>query len=149
MDIKITVGDVNIDIRGIVDRAENDSAFWTYAATEWHRLYKDYVPMSEGVLYNQVSISPKQIEHTAPYAHYQYEGRVYGPNIPIMEGERATGFFSQPNRAKRPTGKSLKYNQQYHPKAGPKWDKAAAPTQAPKLAQAMQSYIDQGRLKLD
>lgn len=149
MDIKITVGDVNIDIRGIVDRAENDSAFWTYAATEWHRLYKDYVPMSQGQLYTQVHFAPKEIEHYAPYAHYQYEGKVYGPNIPIMEGKRVTGYFSQPNRPKRPTGKSLQYNHDNHPKAGPKWDKAAAPTQAPKLAQAMQSYIDQGRLKLD
>lgn len=149
MKITISVGDVNIDVHGITSRAENDPAFWTFAATEWHKLYKDYVPMKEGLLYNQVNITPKQIEHTAPYAHYQYEGRVYGPNILIVEGERATGFFLQPNRRKKPTGKSLQYSKQYHPKASAKWDKAAAPTQGPKLAKTLQGYIDQGRLKLD
>lgn len=149
MKITVSVGDIKIDVQGITAKAENDPAFWKFAAAEWHRLYKDYVPMKSGVLYQMVTITAKQIEHTAPYAHYQYEGRVFGPSIPIMEGERATGFFSPPNRAKKPTGKSLKYSHEQHPKATAKWDKAAAPTQGPKLAKAMQGYIDQGRLKLD
>lgn len=149
MKITIDVGDVKVDVHGITAKAENDPAFWTFAAVEWHRQYKDYVPMKNGILYEQVNITPKQIEHTAPYAHYQYEGRVYGPNIPITEGDRTVGFFSQPNRAKKPTGKSLKYSKEQHPKATAKWDQAAAPTQLPKVAAAMQGYIDSGRLKLD
>lgn len=149
MKITITVGDINIDVHGITAKAENDPAFWTFAAKEWHKLYEPYVPMKNGVLYQRVTITPKQIEHTAPYAHYQYEGMVYGPNIPVMEGDRITGYFSQPNRAKKPTGKKLKYSHEQHPKATAKWDKAAAPTQGPKLAKAMQGYIDQGRLKFD
>lgn len=149
MKITLSVGEVNVDIHGITSKAENDPAFWTFAATEWHRLFKDYVPMNQGVLYNQISIRPKEIEHTAPYAHYQYEGKVYGPNYPIMEGGRAIGFFSQTNRAKKPTGKSLQYSKQFHPKASAKWDQAAAPTQLPKLARELQAYIDSGRLKLD
>lgn len=151
MKITITVGDININVHGITDKAENDPAFWTFAAKEWHRLYNDYVPMSPGGgnLYTMVHFAPKEIEHFAPYAHYQYEGIVYGPNIPIMEGNRATGYFSMPNRKKKPTGKRLQYDQSQHPKATAKWDKAAAPTQGPKLAKAMQEYIDQGRLKFD
>lgn len=149
MKITLSVGDIKINAAEIIGKAENDPAFWTFAAAEWHRLYKDYVPMKNGILYNQVSITPKQVEHTAPYAHYQYMGRVYGPNIPVTEGERTVGFFSPPNRAKKPTGKSLQYSHEQHPKATSEWDKAAAPTQGPKLAHSMQTYIDQGRLKLE
>lgn len=149
MKITLDVSEIKVNVQGIVEKAENDPRFWTFAATAWHKLYEPYVPFKNGILYNQVSITPKQIEHTAPYAHYQYEGQMYGPNIPIMEGKRATGYFSPPNRAKRPTGKSLKYSHEQHPKATSKWDKAAEPTQGPKLAYSMQAYIDQGRLKLE
>ena len=149
MKIAVSVGDIKINVHGITDKVLNDTGFWKYAATEWHRLYKDYVPMKNGILYNRVTITPKQIEHTAPYAHYQYEGRAYGPNYPNTEGKRAVGFFSQPNQTKKPTGKALNYIKDQHPKACAHWDKAAAPTQTPKLVQAMQLYIDSGRLKLE
>lgn len=119
--------------------------FWKYAASEWHRLYKDWVPMKSGDLYINVCIEPKKITHMAPYAHYLYEGRVYGPNIPVTEGERITGYFSMPNRKKKPTGKSLKYNQLAgHGKACARWDQAAKPTQMPLLVKSLQRYLDRG-----
>lgn len=55
-------------------RQINDDAFWTFAATEWWRLYSPYTPKQEGLLISTVSITPKQAEHTVPYAHCQYEG---------------------------------------------------------------------------
>lgn len=116
MEIKFTVTKVNINTRRLLNKVNNDRAFWTFAATEWHRLYEPYVPMHHGTLKDTVSIRPKEIEHTVPYARYQYNG---------------TNF-----RFRRD-------------KACAKWDKAAAPTQGPKLASAMQKYIDSGRLKLD
>lgn len=147
MKITLSIGDVNVDIRGITAKAENDPAFWKYVAVQWHKQYTPYVPFGEtGLLRSQVTFAPKEITHTVPYAHYQYEGKVYGPNYPITEGGRAVGFFSQPNRKKKPTGKALKYTD---PKASAKWDLAAAPTQLPKLARELQAYIDSGRLKLD
>lgn len=149
MKIIISVGDVKVNVHRIASKAENDPAFWTFAATEWHRLYKDYVPMNQGDLYNKVTIVPKEITHNAPYAHYQYEGNVYGPNIPIMENGTPVGFFSPPGKPKSKTGRKLKYSKALHPKASAKWDKAAAPTQLPKLAQSLQNYIDSGRLNLD
>lgn len=144
MKIKLTV-DNRIKVNDYLDPVRSDK-FWKYAATQWHRLYKDFVPMKSGALYRQVTIEPKTITHTAPYAHYQYEGQVYGPNIPVMEGDRVTGFFSQPNRPKKPTGKSLRYSKQFHPKASAKWDQAAKPTQLPKLVNELQNYVDSGRL---
>ena len=119
---------------------------WTYAATQWHRLYKDWVPMDQGLLYQNVQIRPKEIIHLSPYAHYMYEGIVYGPNIPISENGVITGFFSPRNRPKSPTGRKLKFSRQQHPKACAKWDQAAVPVQLPKLVKELQRYVDSGRL---
>lgn len=51
-----------------------------------------------------------EIEWNTPYAHYQYEGEVYGPNIPIRDAEgNIVGYFSPPS--KEPTGRHLTYQQ--------------------------------------
>lgn len=142
--IRLDVED-RINVKGLINAVQGDK-LWLFAATEWHRLYKDWVPMKNGTLYSNVVFRPKEIEHMAPYAHYMYEGKVYGPNIPISEGGAITGFYSPRNRPKSPTGKSLKYSHGQHPKACAKWDQAAAPTQLPKLVDSMQGYVDQGRL---
>lgn len=118
MKISITA-DVNIDSKRISDRIMNDRPFWTYAATEWHRLYAPYVPMLTGTLTNTVSITPGQIEHTVPYARYQYEGTRFN------------------------------FTRTYHPKASAHWDKAAEPTQKPKLIASLQAYINSGRIRLN
>ena len=143
MKIKITA-DMRIKVDDYLEPVRSDK-FWKYAAAQWHRLYKDWVPMKSGTLYQQVTIEPKTITHTAPYAHYAYEGQMYGPNIPITEGARVTGFFSQPNRKKKPTGKALQFSKQFHPKATAKWDQAAKPTQLPKLAKELEAYLNRGR----
>lgn len=143
--MKITVELSKLDFHGHGDKIMNDTAFWTFAATEWHRLYSPYVPVGDsGNLRDQVDIRPKEITHTVPYAHYQYEGIVYGPNIPISDGVKTTKFISPPH--KRPTGARLKYRSG---KASAKWDQAAAGTQLPKLVDSLQAYIDSGRIKLD
>lgn len=145
MKIKLTA-DNKIKVNDYLDPVRSDD-FWRYAAIQWHRMYKDFVPMKTGILYNQVDYAPKTITHTASYAHYLYEGQVYGPNIPVMEGKRVTGYFSIPNRAKKPTGKALNFSKQFHPKASAKWDQAAKPTQLPKLVQEIQRHIDSGMVK--
>lgn len=143
MKITVDVG-TNIDVKKLISPVRN-STFWKFAASEWHRQYKDYVPMRNGVLYNQVvyesDTKSAKITHTAPYAHYQYEGIVYGPNIPIVNGDAVEGYYSPPNRPKRPTVRMLKYSRELHPKASRKWDKAAEPTQKPKLIKALDDYL--------
>lgn len=146
MRISFGLESVNIDARGMTDKLENDRTFWTFAASEWHRLYAPYVPLESGTLRDSVTIAPKTITHNAPYAHYQYTGEVYGPNYPITQNGVRVGFFSIPNRPKHKTGGKLKYK---NPKAAAKWDEVAAGTQLPKLVSSLQAYIDSGRLKLD
>lgn len=102
-------------------KAIRDTKFWTFVASEWHRLYSPYVPMDTGTLKNTVDPRGKsgwaEIEHTAPYAHRMYEGHF---NFRRNEGS---------------------------PKASRQWDKAAIPTEKPKLIRSMQRYIDSGRVK--
>lgn len=146
MKIRFGLKTVEINARGMADRLENNSAFWTFAASEWHRLYAPYVPFESGTLRDSVTIAPKTITHNAPYAHYQYIGDVYGPNYPITQNGVRVGFFSIPNRPKHKTGGKLKYK---NPLAAAKWDQVAAGTQKPKLVSSLQAYIDSGRLKLN
>lgn len=58
-----------------------------------------------------------------PYAHYQYAGIVYGPNIPIIDQESGVllGWFSPPGRPKHPTDRELTYDTAQNPMAGPYW----------------------------
>ena len=60
---------------------------------------------------------PGAIEWDTVYAHYQYTGEVYGPNIPIMDDYgNITGWWSPPN--KYPTGRPLHYHE---PGTGDHW----------------------------
>ena len=115
MKITVTVNS-NIDIPKHM-KAIQDPRFWTFAASEWHRLYKPFMPRDTGTLMNTVAIRPKEIEHTVPYAHYQYEGH-------------------------------FNFRKDKNPKASRHWDKAAKPTEEPKLIRSLQAYIDSGKAKL-
>jgi hypothetical protein len=119
MNISIELAEVNLNVRGIINKLRDHRGLWTYAAMEWHRLYSPYVPMDTGMLTDEVRISPKKIVHVTPYAQYQYNGD------------------------------SHNFRHDKHPKASAKWDLAAEPTQRPKLEKAVQGYIDSGRVRLD
>lgn len=85
MKIDVQVSEVNINIPRLVSKVR-DERFWLYAAQQWHRHYYKYVPYREGELANQVAGQPGkyvsmegkqgygEIHHTAPYAHYIYNG---------------------------------------------------------------------------
>ncbi len=71
------------------------------------------IPFQQGALRNSVNypqgIYGGEIEYNTPYAHYQYEGIVYSPNIPIKDAEgNITGWYSPPK--KNPTERKLKYH---------------------------------------
>lgn len=138
--MQFSVEEVNINV-GAHLNAVRSPAFWAFAASEWHRLYRPYVPFKEGVLYSTVNISGGNgegvVEHTAPYAHYAYEGITYGPNVPITQGGVVVGFYS-PKAPKRPTGGMLHYSGM----GSRHWDEAAKPTQLPSLIASLQAYID-------
>ena len=112
MKIKTTNGNVSIEI----DTSRFDSQF-NKAQIRLNTLVvadcTPYIPFSQGQLRSQVDfphgISGDEVRWYAPYAHYQYMGEVYGPNIPRKDAEgNIIGWFSPPQ--KYPTGRDLQYH---------------------------------------
>ena len=95
--------------------------------TEIHQLFakhmEPYVPMKEGMLAHNYTVTPQYVGYNQPYAHYQYTGIVYGPNYPITKNGVIVGYYSPPN--KEPTGAQIKYSTDTdkHPLATHHWDK--------------------------
>lgn len=100
-----------------------------------HQVYADmskkYVPYKTGALRSSVRVTKNYIRwggatKKVRYAHYMYEGVVYGPNIPIYEGKgdkrTFVGFRSPRGEgSKHPTGEHITY---HTPGTRDHWDKA-------------------------
>lgn len=85
-----------------------------------------YVPWQTGTLarspYAVNSFGSGRIIYPGPYAHYQYMGEVYGPNIPIVDSASGLAHFVSPKgQKKHPTGRQLQHDQSLNPLAGPFW----------------------------
>lgn len=95
-----------------------------YIDAEVIRQNEPYVPFDEGALNVSASmatdIGSGFVVYDTPYAHYQYYGVVYGPNIPMIIGGELT-FRSPSGATKVPTGQKLTYNKEKHPLAGSFW----------------------------
>ena len=89
------------------------------------KIITPYVPKDSGALQESAHViyHEKQVQivwgdkkigargnPTEKYAHYQYEGKVYGPNIPIRVNGIVVGWRSSKGEgSKYPTGRSLTY----------------------------------------
>ena len=87
---------------------------------------KPYTPASpDRTLQSSAQMSTKigsgEVIWNTPYAHYQYMGIVYGPNIPIIQDGVLMGYFSPPGRPKHPTDRELTYDQERNHLAGAYW----------------------------
>lgn len=132
MEFRLRFGGAKINTDEIMHAVRGDK-LGKFAAVEWLRLYRKYMPYEP----RSTSIEPWLITHREPYAHYDYEGNVRGPNVPIRGGE---AWFS-PKAPKALTGAKLKFAKGTH-----HWDQKAIPTQKDKLVRAMQAFIDGGNL---
>lgn len=137
---------VTIDTSGlqamIAEKLNPDDKLRLYAHQRLAAYCEPYVPMETGMLSQAVVITPKHVEYVMPYAHYLYEGEIYGPNIPIKdEGGMIVGYFSPPGQAKKPTGRSLTYSKELHPLATDHWDQAAMAARLNDLIDDLQMYI--------
>jgi hypothetical protein len=118
---------MKIDMSGIKNRLRNipdDDVLMTEIYNIYAKMMNPYVPMDEGVLSQSARVSSDGVTYPGPYAHYQYIGLVYGPNIPIIENGEIVGWFSPPRQTKHPTGEELKYSTEKHPLASKEWNKA-------------------------
>ena len=98
-----------------------------------------YVPREDGNLRKNVDLSnPNLIVYQSPYAHYMYEGKVMGPNIPITENGNIIGWFSPKGKKKHYTGASIVY---HTGGTGPYWDRRMVSAEMNSLVQEVQDYI--------
>lgn len=70
----------------------------------------EFVPYDSGDLRESMDVQPDKIiwGHGLDYAHYQYEGKVYGKNYAIFSGGNVVGWYSLPGKGtKYPTGRTL------------------------------------------
>ncbi len=112
MRIKTHVG--NVDIQLNTDRLDRNLKEAQKLLNE--QVVEDcepLVPFQNGALRSKVEY-PKgiyggEIMYNTPYAHYMYEGIVYGPNIPEYDSDgNLIGFWSPDD--KRPTGRKITYH---------------------------------------
>lgn len=70
--------------------------------------------------YTASDIGSGEIVYPGPYAHYQYMGIVYGPNIPIFEDDSGvpTRWTSPSGQPKRSMNRPLEYKTDVNPLAG-------------------------------
>lgn len=124
MAVKISV---NVDQKRLKEKLldlVNDPATMLAAHNLLYKKMDPYVPFDTGTMAQSVEITSQHVRYTQPYAHYMYEGIVYGPNIPIIENGVVVGFFSRPGVTKTPTGKYIVYDKTHHPLATRHWDEA-------------------------
>ena len=106
----------------------------------------NYVPYDEGNLVDY-RIEGNNIIYEQPYAHYMYEGKVMGPNIPIKENGIIVGWFSPKGKPKHYTGKSIDYSKSKargHTEAGPYWDKRMWTAKGQDIVKRVQDYVNRG-----
>ena len=137
--------EANINVSANLKKVK-DPKLWEYGATEWWKLITPYVPMETGTLSESVKIKGHsgagEIEYFVPYAHYLYKGE-------LMVDSETGSSYARYGAKKVYTGTDLQFSKDRHPLASKEWDKAAEPTQKPKLIDAMQDYVDSGRLNLN
>lgn len=114
-----------------------------FLAAEAKRLMDPYVPAKNLVLAQDVRVTADEkrghVTYNSPYAHYQWAGEVYGPNIPIMDGDEVVGFWSPPH--KTPTGRKLEYSTFRHPLATSHWDEAMKVARGDELAKSYEDHL--------
>ena len=109
--------DININSKKIASKITDNKQLWLRANTEWWRLISPYTPFDTGNLMEDVEITPEHILYRSPYAHRQYDGD------------------------------NFDFSKEKHPLASARWDKAAKPSQFPKLIETLQNIIDAGGIK--
>ena len=66
-----------------------------------------FVPQDSGNLAENTHIENNEIVWDSPYAHYQYEGVVYGPNKPLWSYNNIVGWQTLKDVEKYPTDRTL------------------------------------------
>ena len=113
-----------------------------FTATCYRHMDK-YVPKDTGDLRSNVSLTSDSITYKSPYAHYMYEGKVMGPNIPITQKgvPFPVGYYSPKGRAKHYTGADIEYHTSG---TGHHWDERMKSAEMNQVVKEVQYYMNRG-----
>jgi len=102
-----------------------------------------YVPIDTGDLRSNVITTSHTITYASPYAHYMYEGKVMGPNIPLTRKgvSEPIGWFSPKGKPKHYTGANINYKKAG---TGDHWDKRMVSAEIKQVIAEVQAFIDRG-----
>lgn len=111
-----------------------------YFQNACYRYMDKYVPRRDGNLRKNVDLTdPNYIIYKSPYAHYMYEGKVMGPNIPLKdENGNLKGFISPKGKRKTYTGEPIVY---HTGGTGDHWDERMKSAEMDDLVKEVQNFI--------
>lgn len=146
--MKFSVSQIDINIAKILKNhgIQEGGPAQKFLESEIIKWCEPYTPKEEGALIASAHPFPKPGGGYvkwggpgAPYAHYQYMGVVYGPNIPIKDDQgNVVGWWSPPT--KHPTGKHLQYSKEKNPLAGSHWVERMMADHADDIEKAIADY---------
>ena len=130
------------DSKGTINRILDDDV-GKFVASEWSRYFAKYVPMQEGILASNITIDPFKVTYNSPYAHYQWEGKLY---VDPITGKGAFydtnyGFWSRPGVTKIPTDIPLNHSKEQNPLATSHWEVPAYNAFKDTVARAVTNYL--------
>ena len=137
----------NKSINAIVKDKTGGKSGLVFLANEAKRLMDPYVPANNMVLAQNVRVYSEGnrgiVHYLSPYAHYQYEGKVYvDPTTGKAAFTNGEGlYWSRRGVGKIATGRNLTYNTFRHPLATSHWDKAMLTARKGDLVKAYENYL--------
>ena len=143
--------DFSINANNLVDMVAdvcNDG----YCLRDIHRLLavmtNDYLPFDKGALTRSVSYSKNGVTYSVPYAHYVYEGIVYGPNISYVDKTTGEVKWTSPTKPKYNTGREMNYQTSGHPKATGHWDQVMMEEKGDEFVEGVREILQRRLNKL-
>lgn len=118
--------------REILDRIF-DAETMTYVHTRFHAYMSPYVPMDSGALDQTVEILPECVHYKSPYAHFQWNGKVF------VDDRGST--WARRNESKHETSRDLHYSPDQHPLSTSHWDRAMWAAKGDEFCRDIEAYL--------
>lgn len=116
----------------ILNRVFDDETM-TYVHTRLHAYMSPFVPMDSGALDQTVEITPECVHYKSPYAHFQWNGKVF------VDDRGST--WAHRSESKHQINKDLQYSKDQHPLASSHWEKAMMTSKGDEFCKDITDYL--------
>lgn len=104
-----------------------------YIHTRLHAFCSPYVPMDSGVMDQTVEITPESVHYKSPYAHFQWNGKVFV--------DKRGSPWAPRSESKHETNRDLQYSHDKHPLATSHWEKAMMTAKGDVFCKDIEAYL--------